>query len=378
MENRNHWRNQWRQSLAIIALSGLAATAASAQEKKEIIIQETGSGKKETVIVLKKVEGAGVGTENGGKFDLIVPAPGHAVSTFFAGSPLPQGPGTSFSFSAISDAMPFESKVVKGAPYSADAVNEFTQTLPDGNRIQRKSESQLHRDGEGRTRREFSPLMVGMMPGLPTLGKSVQIVDPVAGTTMVLDPQTRTASKLPSIAKVLSNVRIEKIEKGDDNATVNTELKVIADVDGEKGTTRIITRRIEGSPLATGAAVVTEDVRGDVPRHFTFITKGEENSRTENLGRQTIEGIEAEGTRTVTTIPAGEVGNEKPIEIVSERWYSNALQIVLLTRHTDPRFGETVYRVTNINRAEPDAALFVVPADYKVTDGPAAWSPKTR
>jgi hypothetical protein len=92
--------------------------------------------------------------------------------------------------------------------------------------------------------------------------------------------------------------------------------------------------------------------------------------KAEPLGKQTIEGVEAEGTRTVVTIAAGEVGNDQPLQIVTERWYSPELQAVVMSRHSDPRFGETTYRLTSVVRGEPDRSLFEVPADYKVTDGP--------
>jgi hypothetical protein len=95
----------------------------------------------------------------------------------------------------------------------------------------------------------------------------------------------------------------------------------------------------------------------------------ERRGKTESLGKQTIEGLEAEGTRNVQTIPAGEIGNERPIEIVFERWYSPELQTVVMTRHADPRFGETVYRLTNISRDEPAKSLFEVPGDYTVKEG---------
>jgi TonB family protein len=85
---------------------------------------------------------------------------------------------------------------------------------------------------------------------------------------------------------------------------------------------------------------------------------------TETLGKQTIEGVEAEGTRTTVTLPAGLIGNERPINIVSERWYSPELQIVVMTKQSDPRFGETTYRLTSINRTEPARNLFEVPSDY--------------
>ena len=90
----------------------------------------------------------------------------------------------------------------------------------------------------------------------------------------------------------------------------------------------------------------------------------------ENLGKQSIEGVEAEGTRTTITIPAGEIGNDRAIQIVSERWYSPELQLVVMTRHSDPRFGETTYKLTNINRMEPAKSLFEVPSGYTVKEGP--------
>jgi hypothetical protein len=86
------------------------------------------------------------------------------------------------------------------------------------------------------------------------------------------------------------------------------------------------------------------------------------------LGRQTIEGVPADGTRTTMTIAAGQMGNEQPIQIVTERWYSPDLQMEVLSKRTDPRMGETVTRLANISRAEPPSSLFDLPADYKVSD----------
>ena len=55
----------------------------------------------------------------------------------------------------------FPGKLVKGMPYSAEAVNETAQTLPDGNRISRKSASNVYRDSQGRTRNELAMPNVG-------------------------------------------------------------------------------------------------------------------------------------------------------------------------------------------------------------------------
>ena len=100
------------------------------------------------------------------------------------------------------------------------------------------------------------------------------------------------------------------------------------------------------------------------------------NSRSEHgdiwvgidLGTQSVEGVSAVGTRTTFTIRAGQIGNERAIEIVDERWFSPDLQTTVMTRHTDPRSGEVVYRLTNINRTEPDHSLFEMPADYTLRE----------
>jgi hypothetical protein len=90
--------------------------------------------------------------------------------------------------------------------------------------------------------------------------------------------------------------------------------------------------------------------------------------KTESLGRQVIEGVEVEHTRTTFTIPAGEIGNTLPIEVVDETWYSPELQLVVMSRHRDPRSGETTYQLININRSEPDRAMFEIPADYTIKE----------
>jgi hypothetical protein len=84
----------------------------------------------------------------------------------------------------------------------------------------------------------------------------------------------------------------------------------------------------------------------------------------QDLGERIIEGVNAHGTRTTTTIPAGAIGNDQPLRIVSEEWFSPELQVLVLTKHSDPRSGETTYALSNIVRAEPDRALFEIPADY--------------
>ena len=92
------------------------------------------------------------------------------------------------------------------------------------------------------------------------------------------------------------------------------------------------------------------------------------DSATESLGTQFIEGLVVDVTRTTMTIPAGQIGNDRPIQVVSERWFSPDLQVLVMSRQSDPRYGETTYRLTNIVRGEPAFMLFEVPQDFKVID----------
>ncbi len=208
-------------------------------------------------------------------------------------------------------------KVVTGAPYSAVAITETRQTLADGNTISRKVQANVFRDSQGRTRREIT--LTGVGP-LATTGESrtfVMIHDPVAGTAFVLHEDTKVAEKL-------------RVPPGGPKHPADLQSKFNARMQEE---------------IANGTL------------------------KKEDLGVLTINGIKAQGTRFTRTIPAGQAGNQKPIVITNERWYSPDLQIVTKTVRNDPRFGETTYTVTNIQKQEPAAALFAVPSDYTVRQG---------
>jgi len=230
------------------------------------------------------------------------------------------GPGRPFppdhALSILSPEMRFDGKVVKGAPYSATAITESVQTLSNGARITNKTTSSIYRDSEGRTRREMTLDRIGPFATADEPTQLIFINDPVAGVLYVLDQRSHTARKMAA-------------HTGD------------------------------RSPRRPPAERAPDRAPG----------KAHSEGKTESLGKQVIEGVEAEGVRSVITIPEGKIGNDRPIEIVSERWDSPEMQTVVLSKHNDPRFGETVYRLTNINRAEPAQTLFEVPADYKVEEG---------
>ncbi|MGI8733054.1 MAG: hypothetical protein ACR2LM_07110 [Pyrinomonadaceae bacterium] len=252
-------------------------------------------------------------------------------------------------FIFVSSEMRYDGKRVQGAPYSAQAVTESTQTLGDGNRIARKSTATIYRDSEGRTRREQTLRAIGPLAADGEPAQTIFISDPVAGVHYSLDVRGRTARKMmPMQFKYEMKPPPPEGAKG---------------VTFEKPIDRIqIERHAVGQKITAEGAVRIAPPEGGVVMAWHGAREGK--ARKESLGKQVIEGVEAEGTRSTLTIPAGEIGNERAIEIVSERWYSPELQTVVMTRHSDPRFGETTYKLTNISRTEPDRSLFEVPGGY--------------
>jgi hypothetical protein len=258
----------------------------------------------------------------------------------------------------------FGGKVVKGAPYSADSVTETVQTLADGNRIVNRITSKVYRDSEGRTRRDQTLKGFGPIGSSEEPLQTIFINDPVAGVTYTLDTRNHIAHKsVPfnfefSDRPVLQGQRFEF--KTSQNGAATGSVIIAAPVNPPQVKTRVI-------PPAE-----TEDIRGTAEGGASYVLRTrngfDANEVKEQLGKQIIEGVEAEGTRTTLTIPAGDIGNERAIEIVSERWYSPELQLVVMSRHSDPRNGETTYKLTNISRADPAKSLFEVPAGFTVKD----------
>jgi hypothetical protein len=252
-------------------------------------------------------------------------------------------------------------KVVKGAPYSATATTETTQTLSDGNQIIRKNESKLYRDSEGRTRIEQTLETIGKWTAGGEAQQSIFINDPVDGVSYSLDPHTRTAHKTIYPFKKVAAEQQDKV------FTLND--KVVTQAEFEEAMAEKKRRALAGQ-LEKPRIEIPNDP--DLNKKLDMLHQGKMDAgrkKSESLGTQTIEGVTAEGARTTLTIPAGEIGNTLPIEIVDETWYSPELQITVMTRHRDPRSGETTYRLTNLSRSEPDRSLFEIPADYTVAEG---------
>jgi len=245
---------------------------------------------------------------------------------------------------------------IAGAPFTADATTEFTQALADGNRIEQRFTTSIARDGRGRTRREQQMALVGPLAVLQPFtakiddlggggrGRSVWlnagpkepqrivvINDPVDHVSYTLYEQTKEALRSTALL----------VQRLEDLKVLEAKLK-LAEADKLKA---VEAKRAEAARAAAG---------------------GQQGEVVEDLGTRQIEGVAARGMRTTKTIPAGEIGNLAPINLVTERWFSDELGMAVRITRSDPRSGETVYRLANIVRAEPPPDLFTVPADYKI------------
>lgn len=248
---------------------------------------------------------------------------------------------------------------VKNLPFSAEEVSESVQTLADGNRIVRSSTGKIYRNGQGRVRREHSGGTGGMMGSFYMTSPGVSILSPAEGNKYLLNSTDKTA-------------RVLELTQGQRELVIAGAAKAHTDETREKVAVEL-KHQIESEVRVREPMVVTGSGTGFATTitgqgfDTTWTTSGGSRyeTRTEDLGTRDFEGVSAEGTRRITTIPANAIGNELPIETVYERWYSKDLGMVVYSKNADPRFGEQTYRLTNIIRAEPDPSLFSVPTEYR-------------
>jgi hypothetical protein len=299
-------------------------------------------------------------------------------------------------------------RTVKDAPYSGQEINENTQVLGDGTRIRNENRTMVFRDSEGRVRRET--------------GDHVTIWDPVASVNYTLNTKTMTGFKSPmnalftraimaapggtvsaggfggramrgtlvegpssvsvkdGVATVTRDGKTETFPVGPDGSWQSPDGKLRGfsktTVDGAAG--HVGVREIE---LVEGAAipppdhlVMVDKIKAEAANIGVAYTPGmrlrsvSPNFKNEDLGEQVMEGVKARGNRQTSVIEAGVIGNDRPLNTVSERWTSDELQTEVMTRRSDPRTGEMTFRLVNISRGEQPAYLFQPPSGYNITE----------
>jgi hypothetical protein len=328
--------------------------------------------------------------------------------TFTAAVPAPPG-------CAAPGMRPLEpmAETVKGAPYSGVGTTEVVTTLADGNRITRTNTMHYFRDSSGRMRTEYQLAAIG--PFVPEESQSiVTITDPVASKRYVLHPSIKRADVFDLAAERGASVGAtgKAILVGGVSTNIGaapapgfapaTGLGLNPSSAPAKGFRVLQPRAARGgapSMMAPGFAPTTNTPEagalrggGNAPATAAapatpgapagdvfFVTAGPAMAgcaagpnvkpapQAVSIGERRIEGLKVTGSRLEFTIGAGEVGNEQPITVRTDQWFSPDLGVVVSSTHNDPMIGETTYRLEQINRTEPDAALFAVPGDYTKT-----------
>ncbi|HVF46466.1 MAG TPA: hypothetical protein VNA17_02760 [Pyrinomonadaceae bacterium] len=281
--------------------------------------------------------------------------------------------------------------VVKNQPFSADEINESTQTLADGNRIVRSTTTKMYRNSEGRVRREIPGGKGGMLGSTYSMSGGVSIFDPAGGQKYLLDSKLKTAQVMElksgqnvtiasSLLSDADRAKIEQANRASGMAKGEAERamaqRAVTITQADQARIEQLQEKLKAMPapmpmpmpqvhaIAPVGPITTIGENG-VAGFYVGGGTSKYETQTEELGTRDFEGVSAEGTRRTTTIPAGAIGNDRAIEIVYERWFSKELGLVVYSKNSDPRFGEQTYRLANLVRAEPDPALFSVPTEYR-------------
>lgn len=261
-------------------------------------------------------------------------------------------------------ALPVRVKGVKNAPYSAEIISEEQHTLADGNQIVNKRNTMSYRDSAGRTRHEIRDAGGTL--------RRVTINDAVQGTMYVLNPEAKLATKIGGHGhrgrphrNHAPNQIGERTEDGGERIIVKRIARAGV---GEASDQRHENVRIHVRKQMAGLGMAGFDRIGPAIAGAFGDMKWASRASVKNLGTREMEGVKAQGKLKTYEIPAGAIGNRNAIMVASESWYAPDMQVTLMTKRSDPRTGERTWRMANIKREEPAAALFAVPSDYTLKD----------
>ena len=217
-------------------------------------------------------------------------------------------------------------RIVTGVPFSAESITDVVQTAADGSHVKRTTTSVVARDSHGRTR--YSQNLSLLLPGGPRVLTFIR--DPVAGVRYLMDSRETVASR-------------EAIRTPSPGPAVNQ-------VWSPQDAAIKVARQSVKSLLDARSAGLSQTIR----------------SEAAPLGDQIVESVTASGARVRAVVPAGQIGNDKPLTFSSEAWYSADLGIIVMSKASDPITGDTNFRLTNLRRGEPSPDLFAVPAGYRI------------
>jgi len=291
---------------------------------------------------------------------------------------------------------PLGAQSASGKPIFAEITTEHHQSFADGTHISRSTFSSIYRDAQGRIRRESQLSVPGLSEGIAS-ATFITIVDQKLGFGFILNPQEMVAhryelnasgpsyvarlsaqaagsallspdSKPPAAAANTATSADGSSQNATQNATRNTAQATDQNVAQQSAAPwRLHAFAARNIRTATDGGPAAEDYAPTMRIDQPFLA-APNPVRTENLGEQVILGFRVHGTRVITTLPAGQIGNDRPIDIISEQWFSPDLELVMRSVHHDPWAGEFTTTVTKVSRGDQPASLFEIPAAYKIVD----------
>jgi hypothetical protein len=264
-------------------------------------------------------------------FAVVAHSQGTGVTSVQVGSTSQTSSSTGMVGGVIGSLMDPGPSLLKGQPFSADIIDETDQFLADGNHIHREKHGKIFRDSEGRSRNEIE-FSGPMVDGAPLV--HITIIDPVQSVVIYLDPRAKTATVSHYGGSTDSGVQFK-------------------------------TPQPAASIAQPAARTMTS---GGKPSSDTQSSRTKMQRTSEDLGTMEMEGFTVKGVRFTNVIPAGAMGNDKPMTTTSERWFSEELKITLLTKSNSPESGQHAHKLVNIHREDPDPLVFQVPADYTVRE----------
>lgn len=295
-------------------------------------------------------------------------------------------------------------EVLKGAPYSAVGTTEVVTTAAGGNRVTRTNTMRYFRDSAGRTRTEYQLTAIG--PFVATEAQSiVTITDPVAGKRYVLNPAQKRADVFKLDAKGSPPPSTGAILLGGSSFTINgqsatnsrSSLTQSSGTGSRLQSPRSRRDRDSGSRISAPSAfaggggssialpmsgsTISVPESGPSPRNFDMLVvdngtpvpvcrAGARSTAPVSIGERRIEGLKVTGSRLEFTLEPGTMGNDQPVTVRTDQWFSPDLGVVVSSSNHDPMLGDSTYRLEQISRTEPDDALFEIPSDYSKQNAP--------
>lgn len=285
-------------------------------------------------------------------------------------------------------------KSIKNAPYSAEVISEKIQNLPDGNQIVKRTTSLAYRDSAGRTRQETRDDKNEV--------RSIHINDAVGNARYILSPAQKTAAKITidkDISKLIDEFKAKGksgghsevttvVVKGDDVHATSPGETIVSkrSEDGKEIHTTVTIKRLANDGGAStinrphvrvNEQIIASHIDEAMKSHAMTFNFSDSvyaaKAVTRDLGSKNFDGVAATGKVSSYTIPAGAIGNKNPLTVATETWYSPDLQVTVYSKKSDPRSGETIYRLANVKRSEQPLTLFSVPGDYTIKDVPPVF-----